>query len=439
MSLPFMQRIIVAAWKAVLAPGGPTAKIPDPWNLPDLPSDPNAAGATGYDIGSSIPDVLGMIVLGTTSVGDATAFVTGGVVTGLSGLAANVDPNNPDLDGLTFTPNTGSPTSMTCSLTVPSLTLNGGWTIDQEEEYVPGSGGCQAGPMMAMAGVEPSNDNLSLLTTLKNDLLSQGGSMGAWYVSQYYANQTAVQNLLTNSLWSTAVQQYSGNQVWGDILAAIQAASGGQSPTLTASDTTNAIALVSAAMQVSTDQDFVNTINEILNYLPAYQNPSTGQSYPYQQLLTIVASQTPPADFTATFRRPRMTMSFGPSPVDTTQTWNGTLTATATGTTATATFSITAGDGGGAPTVACTGFVLTLPNWSLNYSGSGFASDFMVWLQKTFEPSATSGINTEITNAVNSDTVPPAVPASPHAQILTLLTEQVNSYLTKYWNNPPTT
>jgi hypothetical protein len=422
MDLPFIQRVIVAAWKTIFSPGGPTSGIPDPWSLPDMPSSPNSPNAEGFDLSTSVPDILGMITMGAAAIGNARGFLTGGSVTGLSKLAPKVDPAHEELAGLTFSPATGSPTAMTCRLKIASLSLGGGWTIKQDQMSATG-GGCGSGPMLAMAGHEPSEENLDRLREVRTDLLARGGRMGQWYVDEYNTNQDAIQALLEIPEWKQAVDQYNGNQVWGAILASIRSGSS----VLTADDLSNAIALVSAAQQVSPDEHLVNTLGEMIGYLSDYQSPD-GQSYGYDRILEIVASQTPPAP-----QQRMRTPALRGGPVFTTARWSGSLSASASDVTATATFSIAVGTGGAAPTLTCTDFQLGLPSWNFSYSGSDFSSKFLVWAQQTFSPSATGGINDKITDEVNGT----GSSATTHQKIIDFLTEQTNAYVTRYWNNPP--
>lgn len=452
----YLQKLLIKAWLELCNNGSKpgqsylTENIKDPLTFKNVPADPTASDAVGYDLGESIPDFLNEITIGYYSIGDAFGFVTSASVTGLSGLPLPlVDPQNPDLKGLTFVPNTGSPTSITANLTLPSFTASGDWTLQQLEGSVntTGTGGCAAQPAFQSFAVEPSESNLNFLRQVRSDLLNKGGKMGAWYVTQYNTYQKEMIAILQSSDWAAAVQAYNGNQVWGAILGAIQGGSG-NTVTLSSDVLSNALALIGSAQQISDSTDFQNTISTILGYLSDYQDPS-GASYSYSQILTIVAGETPPeaASDDAVSKKinvkpkkiapmtPSMPGAVSSLPATLTQSWNGTFTATVPGASVKVTIDLTFPDDNSAPTVTATAFTLTIPSYTLTYSGSNFASNFIVFLQKTFDPSATSGIATQITTVVN-DTTPATPPAvSLNQQILNKITTQLNSQIASLW--PP--
>jgi hypothetical protein len=355
--------------------------------------------------------------------------VTSGSASGLSTLQPLADPNNPDFDGLTFTPPTGVPASFGCSMTIPTLTVSGNWLITQPE--MSAGKGCASSPLLAAANIEPSDANLDKLRQLRSDLLSQGGAMGKWYVDQYNTYQPDLNSLTSNQSWLDAVSQYSGNQIWADILAAIGTASASLSP----ADAQNAIALVSAAQNISTNEDFVNTIGEILGNIGDYE-PSAGGSYTYAQILTIIAGETPPdstTDLSTAAQQKTVARAAASSPLEPfqiTQSWSGTFTATALNASGTAQFSIAAGEGGAAPSLTCTSFTISIPTFSFTYAGDDLASKLEVFLQQTFDPSATSGIGGQIQSAVNSGGA-----GSLNESIVNGLTSVINTAVQNAW--PP--
>jgi hypothetical protein len=430
--IPFVQRIIIKAWGYLFTPGSQyylPGKLQDgAGTITNLPADPSRSDAVGFDLGESIPDALGLLALGAMANGNAQGFIASASLAGLTGLAPVPDPNNPDLDGLTFTPDNDNPSSVTCALRIPALALSdGAWAIHQPELYVPNSGGCQAQPMLAAARVQPSDQNLALLKQLRDDLLNKGGAMGAWYVQAYYANQQALQNLLTLPLWNIAVNQYDGQGVWAAILAGIQSAQNTQPVTFPKSDASNALALVSAAQQVSADQAFITTIGQIVPYLSAYTDGKT-----YDQIIETVAAQTPPAAASAAAAAPgartRAAGDVNPyAPQAIMGSWSGQFSASAQ-VFITTTFSITPGQGGAPPVFSCTAFQITLPgpSWSFNYSGDDVASKLEVFLQKTFAAKATQGLNTKIASIVNG--------GSTNDGIRNTLSAQLNAAVDAIWN-----
>jgi len=428
--IPFVQRVIIKAWGYLFTPGSQyylPGKLQDSaGTITNVPADPSRSDSVGFDLGQSIPDALGLLALGAMANGDAQGFIASASLSGVTGLAPVPDPNNSDLDGLTFTPDNDNPSSVTCALRIPALSLsNGEWAIHQPELYVPNSGGCQAQPMLAAARVQPSDQNLALLKQLRDDLLNKGGAMGAWYVQAYYANQQALQNLLTLPLWNVAVNQYKGQGVWAAILAGIQSAQNKQPVTFPKSDASNALALVSAAQQVSADQDFITTIGQIVPYLSSYTDGKA-----YDQIIDTVAAQTPPASAPAPAASARARAAadvkpYGPQAIM--GSWSGQFSATAQ-VNITTTFSITPGQGGAPPVFSCTAFQVNLPgpSWSFQYSGDDFASKLEVFLQKTFAASATQGLNTKIAAIVNS--------GSTNDGIRNTLSAQLNAAVDSIWN-----
>lgn len=453
----YLQQLLIAGWKALFDTSSSDSlpkQIPDPWSFSNIPNDPSTLGADGFDLGESVPDLMGEITLGSIPVGDAEGFLSSATITGLSGLAPLVDPTHADQYGLTVVTKTaaGIPTSLMASLTIPSITVTGNWAIQQQEMILDSSstspgmgGGCAAQHMMraARAGVEPSAEDMNLLRDLRTDLQNSGGAMGQWYIDQFNAYQSDLIALMQNSDWLAAVQQYGGDQLWGDILTAISNSQNGKPFTLSDDDLQNALALVSSAQQITSnisgDSGVFNAINTIVNdYLPDYDV----SGLTYDQLLTIVAGETPPPSGTSatagTAEKVNMRVA-APAPtsiLDPPSTpsiygsWSGDLSATVSNGSGTIVVSIDWGDTGAPPTFTCSGLTITVPAFNASYSGSDFASKCLVFLQKTFDPSATSGLNTEIQNAINT-------PGGSQTDLLKTASTKLTNLVAGYWNNPP--
>ncbi len=432
----FVQRLLIKGWQMLFDSSSdyylPKKLGDSAGSFTNLPSDPSSG--KGFDLGESIPDFMGALAGAVTS-GNAEGYVTKAETSGFASLAPNVDSSHAYLDGLSFGPQTGpsQPQGTLCaSLKIPKLSITGNWVIHQPETLVPGSG-CGSQPMAESLAADMSDDDSEMLRQFRQDLLDRGGNMGKWYVAQWTANQAALEALIKLPEWNEAVMQYHGDAVWNAILEVLHAATTG-SVSFPEAEATNALALVSAVMQIAqskggaANQLLAKAIEQILPYVSAYTDNEN-----YDQVLSTIAGQVPPAS--TTFKDGRLVPAdrlaelggaYNPyQPIQVTQSWDGTFSASGTNITANVTVTYEMQSGDKPPVMTCTGFCISIPDsgWSFDWHGSDLASKFIVWIQKTFDPKATEGINESIELAVKNQ-----------EQILTQLGATLTQAVASIWS-----
>ena len=388
------------------------------------PSNPDVSGSKGFDLGSGIPDILGMLTFGATPMGNAQAFLKRASISGFTTLTPREDDQHKK--GISFGDYTGATLELTGQVIATKIQVaDGSWEIHQEEVLYPG-GGCGSGRMLRTAGLEDSQDNMDLLRKFRTDLQERGGPMGKWYVERYTSTQQGVSALLDMPEWKAAVEQYNGNAVWSAILQAISSSQGGRPVAFPTALGGHAIALVTAAQTLTKDPHLEQTISEILDYVGEYIDGNT-----YDEILAIIASQRPPARVVV----PPKAIGFV-EPVFGMQRWSGGFTAETQKATATATFVAHFKDDHTAPTVECKEFKMDVPDagWSFNITGSDFSSKFLLWLANTFKPSLLGSLNRTIVDKINPAPAGKPVNAT-NESIKKTIADQLNAAIASFWKH----